>query len=67
MLSVVHEVCHYQDKSATSFCRHATARASDMFCNFYIVKSHKIDNNSSNNEARENKRMFGILRILEIF
>jgi hypothetical protein len=25
----------------------------DMFCNFYIVKNHYIDNNSANAEARE--------------
>ncbi len=24
----------------------------DMFCNFYLVKSHKIDNNSATTEAR---------------
>jgi hypothetical protein len=25
----------------------------DMFCNFYLVKSHKIANNSATTEARE--------------
>ncbi len=33
--------------------------------NFYLVKNHKITNNSTNTEARENKHIFGILRILE--
>jgi hypothetical protein len=32
------------------------------------VKNHKIANNSTTTKAREkNKRIFGILRILEIF
>ncbi len=26
----------------------------DMFCNFYLVKNYKIDNNSVTTEAREN-------------
>jgi hypothetical protein len=39
----------------------------DMFCNFYLVKSYKISNNSATTEARERiYRRFGISRILEI-
>jgi len=35
-----------------------------MFCNFYIVKSHKIVKNSTTTKSREkNKRRFGILII----
>ncbi len=33
--------------------------------NFYFVKNHKITNNSTNTEARENKHIFGIVQILE--
>ncbi len=29
------------------------AWAPDMFCNFYLVKSHKFANNSATTEARE--------------
>jgi hypothetical protein len=29
------------------------ALVSDMFCNFYLAKSHKIANNSATTEARE--------------
>ncbi len=35
------------------------------FCNFYLLKNCKIMNNSANNETREKKLRFGILRILE--
>ncbi len=37
-----------------------------MFCNFYLVKNHKIENKSTTTEAREKYR-FLILRILELF
>jgi hypothetical protein len=40
----------------------------EMFCKFYLVKNHKIANNSATTDAREkNKQLFGILRILEKF
>jgi len=40
----------------------------DMFCNFNLVKNHKIANNSATTEAGEkNKHIFGILKILEKF
>jgi hypothetical protein len=37
----------YQDKSAASFCRQVTTWAPDMFCNSFLVKNHKIANNSA--------------------
>jgi hypothetical protein len=41
---------------------------SAMFCNFYLMKYHKIAKNSTTTKAREkNKHRFGILRILENF
>ena len=52
------------DKSAGSFCRQKAAWISVMFCNSYIVKNHKIANNSKIAEAREKRHRFGILRIL---
>jgi len=52
--------------SAASFCHQVAALVPDMVCNFYLVKNHKIANNSTTIEAREkNKHIFGILRILE--
>ncbi len=33
----------------------------------YLVKSHKIANNSVTTESRENKHGFGVSRILEFF
>ncbi len=42
---------HY-DKSTASFCHQVAAWVSDMFCNFYFVKNHKIANNSTTNKAR---------------
>jgi hypothetical protein len=57
-----------EGKSAASFCCQVAALVPDMFCNFYLVKNHKIANNSATTEAREkNKDIFGILRILEKF
>ncbi len=41
----------------------AAALVPDMFCNFYLVKNHKIANNSATTEARENMHAFGVLRI----
>jgi hypothetical protein len=36
----------------------------DMFCNFYLVKNHKIAKNSTTTKAKEkNNQRFGILRI----
>jgi hypothetical protein len=57
-----------EGKSAASFCRQVAASVPDMFCNFYLVKNHKIANNSATAEAREkNTCILKILRILEIF
>ncbi len=57
-----------QDKSAAIFCHQVAAWLPDSFCNFYLVKSHKIVNTSATTEAREkNKPRFEILRILDIF
>jgi hypothetical protein len=41
-------------ESAAIFCHQVAAWVPDMFCNFYLVKIHKIANNSSvTTEARE--------------
>ncbi len=58
-----------EGESAVSFCWQVAALFPDMFCNFYLVKSHKIAKNSTATKAREkkNKHRFGILRILEYF
>jgi hypothetical protein len=42
-----------QDKLAARFCRQVAASVPDMFCNFYVVKSHKIVNISATNKVRE--------------
>jgi hypothetical protein len=42
-----------QDKSAARFCRQVAAWVTDMFCNFYFVKSHKIANDLATTEAVE--------------
>jgi hypothetical protein len=44
----------HKDKSAASFFRWVAAWFSVMFCNFYLVKNHKIVNNSKFTKAREN-------------
>jgi hypothetical protein len=40
-------------KSAARFCCQVASWVLDMFCNFYLVKNHKIANNSATTEARE--------------
>ncbi len=42
-----------EGEKAASFCHQVTALVRDMFCNFYLVKNHKIANNSATTEARE--------------
>ncbi len=42
-----------EGKSAASFCHQVAALVPDKFCNFYLVKNHKIANNSATTEARE--------------
>jgi hypothetical protein len=39
--------------SAASFCHQVAALVPDRFCSFYLVKNHKIANNSATIEARE--------------
>jgi hypothetical protein len=41
------------DQSAAHFCRQVAALVQDKLCNFYLVKNHKIANNSKVAEARE--------------
>jgi hypothetical protein len=36
-----------EGKSAASFCHQVAAWAPDIFCNFYLLKNHKIAKNSS--------------------
>jgi hypothetical protein len=48
-----------EGKSAASFCRQVAALVRDMFCNFYLVKNHKLAYNSAATEAkRKNKHIF---------
>ncbi len=42
-----------QDKSAARFCNQIAACVPDMLRNFYLVKNHKIANNSATTEARK--------------
>ncbi len=42
-----------EGKSAASFCRQVAAWFPDMFCNFYLVKNHKITKNSTTTKAGE--------------
>jgi hypothetical protein len=44
---------YYLDKLAARFCQQVADWVSDMFCDFYYVKNHKIANCSGNTEARE--------------
>ncbi len=52
-MSDIEEVAYNQDKSYARLCRQVAAWVPDMFCNLYLVKSHKIANNSATTEAGE--------------
>jgi hypothetical protein len=57
-------ILSYEGKSAASVLCQVAALVPGMFYNFYLVKNHKITNNSATTEPREkNKHFFGILRI----
>jgi len=42
-----------EGKSVAIFCHQVAAWVPDMFCNYYLVKSNTIANNSATTEARE--------------
>ncbi len=44
--------CFNEGKPAASFCWQVAAWFRDMFCNFYLVKCHKIPKNSTTTIAR---------------
>ncbi len=48
LLTIVNE-----GKTAASFCCPVAAWVTDMFCNFYFAKNHKIAKNSKTTKARE--------------
>ncbi len=45
--------CLFEGKSVVSFCRLVAALVPDMFCVFYLVKSHENTNNLTTTKARE--------------
>jgi hypothetical protein len=54
--------------SAASVCRQVAAWVQDIFCNFYLVKTHKIGKDLTAAIKLENKKhRLGILRILEYY
>ncbi len=58
----------YKDKSAASFCHQAAAQLADIFCKFYLVKNHKIDNRSTTTEAGKIiSADFGSLKFYKFF
>ena len=42
-----------EDPSAANFCPQVAAWVPYMFCNFYLVKNRKIDNNLTTTKARK--------------
>jgi hypothetical protein len=54
-----------EEISAVNLCWQVAALFPDMFCNFYLVKNHKITNNSATTEAREKINTY--LEDLEFF
>jgi hypothetical protein len=51
--------------TAAKVCRQVAALVPDMFCNFYLVKNHRIANNSATTEARE--KISTYLALLEFY
>ncbi len=51
-----------EGKSAASFCHQVAAWFLNMFCNFYLVKNHKIVKNSTSTKAIKNYHRFRILQ-----
>jgi len=47
------EHCRLWGESAPSFCRQVAALFPDMFCSFYLAKSHKFAKNTTTTKARE--------------
>jgi hypothetical protein len=43
----------YEGKSDVSFSHQVAAWFPDMFCNFYLVKNHKVPKNLTATKARE--------------
>jgi hypothetical protein len=57
-----------EGKSAVSFCCQVVAWFQYMFCNFYLVKNHKIAKTQQPLKLEKKiSNHFGISRILEIF
>jgi len=46
-------LCPNEGKFAASVCRQVAAWVPDMFSNFYLVKNHKIAENSTTAKSRE--------------
>jgi hypothetical protein len=46
-----------QDTSATRFCRQVAAQDPDMFCNFNLVKSHRIANSSATTYCKQSSKV----------
>jgi hypothetical protein len=44
-------ILSYEGKSAASVCCQAAGLVTDIFYDFYLVKNHKITNNSATTEA----------------
>ncbi len=55
-----------ENKLVARLCCQVAAWVTDMFCSFYLAKSHKIVNISATAKAREKISSFLILRQLEI-
>ncbi len=53
-----------EGKSAENFSCQVEAWVTDMFCNFYLVKNHKIAKKTQQLlQLEKNNHIFGILRI----
>jgi hypothetical protein len=53
---LISEFRNYEGKSAASFCHQVATLVPDKFCNFCLVKNHKIANGSTTTKAREKIR-----------
>jgi hypothetical protein len=63
LMIVIDDTKANQGELAAKFCHQLAALFPDMFCNFFLVKNHKITKKLQQLLTRKNKHRFPILRI----
>jgi hypothetical protein len=56
-MKYLQETLTNEGKSVANFCCQVASWISDMFCNFYLVKNHKMAENSTTTKGKEKINM----------